>query len=111
VAALADEYPLPTGENIRAVILGQTDALSYHFVQVRDRERPHVHAAHDLVVTLLRGRGTVHSGGGIFPMEVGDVVVIPRGTVHYFVNDGFDPTAALVTFAPPFDGKDQVPAE
>ncbi len=109
--AIAAAHPLPPGANISVVPLGRTDACSYHLVQVRDREAPHVHAAHDLAVTVLRGRGQLYIHGQAQPMEVGDVAVVPRGTPHYFVNTGQSPAAAFVTFAPPYDGKDQVPAE
>ena len=108
--ALLATHPLADGENIRADLVGQTRALSAHLVQVRDREASHQHAHHDLVVTLLRGRGTMHAAGRALPMRAGDVAVVPRRTVHFFVNDGTDPAVAFVTFAPPHDGRDQVPA-
>ncbi len=104
-------HPLPPGANIRSLPLGRTEACSYHLVQVRDREAPHVHATHDLAVTVLRGHGQLYIRGEARPMEVGDVAVVPRGTPHYFVNSGAVPAAAFVTFAPPYDGKDQVPVE
>ena len=102
-------HPLPAGQNISATILGHTDALSYHLVQIRDRERPHVHATHDLVVTLLRGTGTLYIRGVAHAMRAGDIAVVPRGAPHYFVNTDSTPAASFVTFAPPYDGTDQVP--
>jgi mannose-6-phosphate isomerase-like protein (cupin superfamily) len=102
-------HPLPVGQNISALPLGRTDALSYHLVQIRDREQPHVHATHDLVVTLLRGSGQLYVRDEPQPMRCGDVAVVPRGTPHHFVNTGRAPAAAFVTFAPPYDGADQVP--
>jgi mannose-6-phosphate isomerase-like protein (cupin superfamily) len=44
-------------------------------------------------------------------LSVGDIVYIPRGAVHYFVNTASEPTDAFVVFSPPFDGKDTAPAE
>jgi quercetin dioxygenase-like cupin family protein len=101
--------PLGPTENIRAVLLGQTELVSYHLVQIRDRETPHVHAAHDLTVTLLRGKGVLHLRGTALEMRTGDAAVIPRGTPHYFINTDSAPAVAFVTFAPPYDGTDQVP--
>jgi len=109
--AALQQYPLAEGQNIRAGALGQTDALSYHLVQIRDREQPHIHATHDLAVTLLRGAGTLYIRGIPHDMRAGDVAVVPRGTPHYFVNTQSTPAAAFVTFAPPYDGKDQVPMQ
>ena len=104
-------HPLPAGQNISATPLGRTDAVSYHLVQIRDREQPHVHATHDLVVTMLQGSGTLYLRGAPSTMRAGDVAVVARGTPHYFVNTGAAPAAAFVTFAPPYDGTDQVPME
>ena len=109
--AVLQQNPLADGQNIRAVALGQTAALSYHLVQIRDREPPHIHATHDLAVTLLRGAGTLYIRGIPHDMRAGDVAVGPRGTPHYFVNTQSTPAAAFVTFVPPYDGKDQVPAQ
>ena len=110
LAAMLAARPLADGQNVRADLVASSPALSTHLVQVRTREASHLHAQHDLVVTLLRGHGTLHAGGRAFPMRAGDVASVPRGTVHYFVNDGGGPAVALATFAPPHDGTDQVPA-
>ncbi len=107
--SLLDANPLAEGENIKALLLGHTEALSYHLVQVRDREQPHLHAGHDLTMTLLQGKGTFHIQGNAFELRAGDVAVVRRGTPHYFVNSDSTPAVAFVTFAPPYDGTDQVP--
>lgn len=109
--ALLQQHPLAEGQNIRAVPLGQTETLSYHLVQIRNREQPHVHAAHDLTVTLLRGAGTLYIYGVAHAMRAGDVAVVPHGAPHNFVNTGSTPAVAFVTFAPPYDGTDQVPVQ
>lgn len=111
VADLKRSYPLPDNANILPTLLGRTEALSYHFIQIRDRERPHRHASHDLVVTLLSGEGSLHLDDRAFPMRAGDTAFVPRGQKHFFVNTGDGPAAAFVTFAPPYDGRDSIPAE
>lgn len=111
LAAVLAEHPLPEGKNISALLLGRTEALSYHLIQIRDREQPHIHATHDATVALLRGSGQLYVGGRTHEMHAGDVAVIAHGTAHYFVNTGSAPAVAFATFAPPYDGKDQVPAE
>jgi len=111
LTALLAAHPLPDTQNISVLPLGRTEALSYHLVQIRDREQPHVHATHDLAVTLLRGSGRVYIHGAPHDMRPGDVAVVPRGVAHYFVNSDSTPAAAFVTFAPPYDGKDQVPSQ
>jgi quercetin dioxygenase-like cupin family protein len=109
LTTLLDAHPIPPSQNISALLLGHTEAFSYHLVQIRDREQPHVHATHDLAVTLLRGKGQLYLRGTPTEMRAGDVAVVPHGTPHYFVNGDCIPAAAFVTFAPPYDGADQVP--
>jgi len=107
-AVLAANPPAP-GENIHVTPLQRGEHVSLQLVQVRDREKPHVHTRYDLVVLLIRGHGVLRLGDAALAMRPGDVAFVPRGTPHFFVNDGQDPAAALVIFAPAFDGPDQVP--
>jgi quercetin dioxygenase-like cupin family protein len=111
LAVLLAAHPLAATENINALPLGRTDAISYHLVQIRHREQPHIHTTHDLVVTLLRGKGRLFVRGEPHEMHPGDVAVVAHGTPHYFVNTDCAPSAAFVTFAPPYDGTDQVPVQ
>lgn len=105
------ENPLPTGENIKVITLGQGAAASHHVVQIRDRENPHLHKAHDATVMMLRGQGFLMLEHRRVDLTVGDVVYIPRGAAHYFTNTAREPTVAFVTYTPAFDGKDNVPVK
>lgn len=100
--------PLAPDQNIRIDELGRDQHMSHHLVQLRDREQPHIHAKHDLTVVLLRGQGILVVEKSPVVMRIGDVVVIPQGTPHYFVNQGALPAVGYVIFAPPFDGRDSV---
>lgn len=102
--------PLPATANIQVTTLGQGRTVSHHVVQVRDRESPHIHKDHDLTVTVMRGQGYLMLGTRRVDLTVGDVVFIPSGAVHYFVNTYHQPSVALAIFSPPFDGKDTIPA-
>jgi quercetin dioxygenase-like cupin family protein len=99
--------PLAPGENIRARELDRGSNSSVSLVQIRDREQPHVHTRYDLSVMLAKGSGTLWLDGAALPMHEGDSAFIPKGTPHYFVNDGPQPAAALVVFAPAFTEPDQ----
>jgi len=107
---LTAQYPLAAGQSVRAERLGATTNLSYHLVQIAPGagERLHIHAQHDLVVTLLRGVGTQRIRDELLPLKAGDSAVIPAGTPHRFVNTGNEVSAAFVIFSPPFDGSDQI---
>ena len=105
------ENPLGAGENIKLITLGQGQGVSHHLVQVRDREKPHVHKLHDGTVVIVKGEGYLMMENRRIDLSVSDIVYIPRGAVHYFVNTANEPTVAFVVFSPPFDGKDTVPAD
>lgn len=109
--SIPSAHPLPPGQNISALALGRSESCSYHLIQICDREQPHVHAVHDLAVTVLQGTGRLYIRGEPHAMRPGDVTVVPHATPHYFVNTGAEPAAAFVVFAPPYDAKDQVPSE
>ena len=101
--------PLTPGENIRPTELRRGESSSLALVQVRDREQPHVHTRYDLTVVLVRGEGTLWLNNTPLEMREGDVAFIPKGTPHYFINEGSEPATAFVVFAPPFSGPDQQP--
>jgi len=107
--ALLAAHPPEAGRNITPILLEKNSYSSVHLVWVRDREEPHLHAVHDLVVLVLRGEGSLFVNGRERPMAAGDVAAIPAGTPHQFVNRGDEPAAAFVVFSPPSDGSDNVP--
>ena len=111
LAKVLAENPLGASENIKITNLGQGQGVSHHIVQVRDRELPHMHKAHDGTVVMMKGRGYLIIEDRRIDLSVGDVVYIPRGAVHYYVNSASEPTVAFVTFSPPFDGKDNIPVK
>jgi len=105
---LADN-PLAPGENIKVASLGRSASASQHVVQIRDREILHVHKLHDATVTMLRGQGYLVLADKRINLKVGDIIHIPRGVVHQYVNTASEPSVALAVYAPAFDGKDNHP--
>lgn len=105
---LADN-PLAPGENIKVANLGRSASASQHVVQIRDREVLHLHKIHDVTVTLLRGHGYLVLAQRRVTLKAGDVIHIPRGVAHQYVNTSTEPTVGLAVYAPAFDGKDTHP--
>jgi quercetin dioxygenase-like cupin family protein len=99
---------LPASENIRVIPLARTARSMTILVQVRDREPLHYHADADITVLVLRGEGALHVGDKAHPVKTGDVMLVPRGAVHAFVNKGPNVGAALVTYSPPPGPNDRV---
>ena len=111
VAQVVAENPLGASENIKITTLGGGQDVSHHIVQVRDREAPHWHKNHDGTVVMMKGRGYLMMENRRIDLSVGDVVYIPRGVAHYYVNNASEPAVAFVIFSPPFDGKDTIPVK
>jgi len=109
LAAWLASHPLPPEQAIGIAELGRTDSFSTHIVQIRDQEPLHVHAHHDLLAILKRGRGSLRLGPETLVMKTGSIIQIPRGTPHAFRNEARQSAVALVVFSPPFDGQDTVP--
>ena len=105
---LLAEDPLAPGDNIKALPLGRSARAAHVLVQVRDREPLHYHADSDITVVMVRGHGVIHIADKSFPVKEGDVMLVPRKVVHYFVNRSPVPAAALVIYSPPPGPKDRV---
>ncbi len=104
-----DEHPLPQGESLRVDEIERTATASYHIVQIRGRERPHVHQHHDVMALLLSGSGRLYLGTTVLVLREGAVVTIPRNVAHYFVCDQPDQVAvAYAVFTPTLDDADVV---
>lgn len=100
--------PLAASENIKVIPLARTPHSATILVQVRDREPLHYHADADITVSVLKGEGTLHVGGKAHAVKAGDVMVVPRGAVHAFVNKGPGVGVALVSYSPAPGPNDRV---
>jgi mannose-6-phosphate isomerase-like protein (cupin superfamily) len=109
--ALAADDGLAPGEAFKVVELGRDAHTSHHLVWIREREVPHRHDRHDLVVVMLRGHGAMRLGAEERAVGEGSILYVPRGTVHAFRNAAPEPAAAYAVYTPAFDGTDRVPVE
>ena len=109
--ALAEDDGLAPGEAFKVVELGRDAHTSHHLVWIRDREVPHRHDRHDLVVVMLRGHGAMRLGAEERAVGEGSILYVPRGTVHAFRNASPEPAAAYAVYTPAFDGTDRIPVE
>jgi quercetin dioxygenase-like cupin family protein len=108
---LMRQYPLGAAENSRATRLFQNERSANLLVQIRDREPLHYHADSDITVLLLRGYGVIQFADKTLAVKTGDVMHIPRGVVHAFINQGTEIAAALVVYSPAPGPNDRVLAE
>lgn len=108
IAQLLKNHPLAAGENIRVVPLQKTERSAQFLVQIRDREPLHYHADSDIGVFILRGRGRIQIADRTRPARAGDVIHVPRGVVHAYINEGAEIGVALVVYSPPPGPDDRV---
>jgi len=111
IAGLLRENPLKPDQNLGVSLVRQSEHASVHLVQVRWAEKPHIHTTHDLTVFVIRGGGQMTIGTDTKPVRKGDVIHIPAGARHFFVNRGEEIAVAVAVFSPPFDGKDIEPVK
>lgn len=76
-------------------------------VAIRDREVPHRHDRHDLMVVMLRGHGSWRLGDQVHEVGEGSILYVPRGTAHAFANATNEPAIAYAVYSPAFDGHDR----
>jgi mannose-6-phosphate isomerase-like protein (cupin superfamily) len=89
-----------------------SDSLASSFVIVIKKEvKPHKHAAHSEHVLVLEGEGSMHLGERSFDIKKGDLVFIPKNTVHSVKCKSKMPLKVLSVQSPMFDGKDRIMAE
>jgi len=62
--------------------------LASSFFLLSGTEEPHLHAEHDLSLTLLEGQASIHFEERAHPLHPGDTVLIPKQTVHWMENTG-----------------------
>ncbi len=105
---MMQQYPLGANENIRFTRLSSDGLSTNLLMQVRGREPLHHDADSDITMFLLRGQGTIRIGDRSFPVKAGDVLHIPRGVPHGFVNQGSGIGIALLVLSPSPGPNDQV---
>jgi len=105
---LSKRAPLAAGEDFVVENLGRDEHTSHHIVSIRNREVPHRHDHHDLVVVMLRGDGAMLMGDQERPVGPGSILYVPRGTNHAFRNTSDQPAVAYAIYSPAFDPSDRV---
>ena len=86
-----------------------TDSLTSSFAIVIKKEvKAHKHLTHAEHVVVLEGTAQMKLGDKRFEIKKGDVIFIPKNTIHSVKNTGKIPLKVLSFQAPYFDGKDRV---
>lgn len=87
-----------------AIVEGVSElGVSMGMAIVENRIRPHYQKVSDEIYFILRGEGEISIGEETRKLQQGDMVAIPKGYVHSFVNTGSEPCLVLFSSGPKFE--------
>jgi mannose-6-phosphate isomerase-like protein (cupin superfamily) len=109
ILAYINWTPEEQQKDIAIRTLKTTNETSHHLIRLLTREKPHIHAEHDLTVTVIAGKAIVHLGDKIYHTQAGDVIEIPKGVPHWAENIHNPASVVYAIFNPPFDSRDYQP--
>lgn len=95
-------------ENIYLRKLYSDSLVSSFIIFVKKEVKAHKHVTHSEHVYILDGEGEMTLGDKKMKVKKGDMVFIPKGTVHSLEVTSSIPLKVLSVQAPLFDGKDRV---
>lgn len=85
------------------------DSLSSSFLIIIPKEvKSHYHAVHTEQVVVISGEADMMLGDQKIHIKAGDVIIIPKGTVHSVIVTSEDPLKIISVQAPYFDGADRI---
>lgn len=84
--------------------------IAYSTIDAGARSQRHYHKKHDEVYKIHKGEGIIHLGEEYYiqSMFKGDVINIPRNTLHYIENKGESKLEILVITRPRYDKRDVI---
>ena len=105
---IIEEKGLAEDENVKVVALGKDKSTSVYLYQIRQDAGmgAHYHKSHDEILYIKKGSGVLILNGTRHIVKEGMVVMIPRSSIHKYVNTGKETNITISMFSPPFDGKD-----
>ena len=107
----AEDIPCGEGMKTLATTLHTDSLCSTMLICIPEQVPPHFHRYRTEHVTVVDGEGSMLLGTDTLRIAPGDVIVIPRGTVHAAWSTGDRPLRVVSVHAPPFDGIDRVPVD
>jgi mannose-6-phosphate isomerase-like protein (cupin superfamily) len=85
----------------RVLWTGTHTQLVLMTVPVGEEIGAEVHEHNDQILSFVSGVGAAVVAGETRPVTVGDVVAVPAGTEHNFLNTGTEPLVLTTVYGPP----------
>jgi mannose-6-phosphate isomerase-like protein (cupin superfamily) len=85
------------------------DSLSSSFcILIPNEVKAHKHVWHSEQVYVIQGKGVMRLGDKNISIKSGDLIFIPKNTIHAVTSMGEVPLKVLSVQSPLFDGSDRV---
>ena len=95
-------------ENIYLRKLNSDSLVSSFVIFIKKEVKAHKHATHSEHIYFLDGEGEMMLGDKKINVKKGDMIFVPKGTVHSLAVTSKTTVKVLSIQAPMFDGKDRV---
>lgn len=92
----------------RTIVTGEHQQLVAMTLKPGEEIGEETHEHGDQILSFTAGTGEAVIEGESSPVEAGDVIFVPAGTLHNFVNTGDEPLRLLTMYAPPEHPADTV---
>jgi quercetin dioxygenase-like cupin family protein len=105
---IVKEKPLADDENVMIIPIGKDKSSSIYLFQIRQNAEmdAHYHKSHDVIMYIEKGSGILELNDTRHSVKEGMIVIIPRFSLHKFINNGEVTSIVVSILSPPFDGKD-----
>ncbi len=105
---IVNEKALAEDESIMIIPIGKDKSSSIYLFQIRENAEmdAHHHKSHDVIMYIEKGSGILELNSTRHSVKEGMMVVIPRLSVHRYINTGEVTSIVVSILSPPFEGKD-----
>jgi mannose-6-phosphate isomerase-like protein (cupin superfamily) len=101
------KLPLKT-ENVFNKALFSDSLASSFCIIIKNEVKAHKHKEHSEHVYVIEGEAQMQLGDKTFKIKKGDLVFIPKNTIHAVKTISKQPLKVISIQAPLFDGKDRI---
>ena len=95
-------------ENIYSRAIASDSLVSSFVIFIKKEVKKHKHVSHSEHVYVLEGEGEMLVGEKMFKIKKGDIIFVPKNTIHALKVTSSTPVKVLSIQAPLFDSKDRV---
>lgn len=98
-------------ENIYNTLLFSDSLASSFCIVIKNEVKPHKHQFHSEHVLVVEGEGQMRLANKLFKIKKGDLIFIPKNTIHSVKTISKQPLKVVSIQAPLFDGTDRISIE